>query len=245
MSIVTAVLNAHHEGMLAGMSIASFIEAIDEAEQVGIEIDPIIVLDRPNQLTRDIFAANPVAGARLVVTDFGDPAHARQLATEMGRGKYVTFLDADDLWSFNWLTACTEMCENASAPFVVQSELNWVYGDVHNFWIHADSTAPGFDPTYMALNNYWDSMIFTWRDLILTYPFRANDLKAGFGHEDWYWHTVLMLDGIEHRPALGTMHMKRRRPGSQLALCAESDVVPWQTSVYRLSREWNLARAML
>ena len=236
MPVVTAVLNGHREGLLAGMSIASFAEAIGEARGAGIEVQPIFLLDRPDALTRDVFAANPVAGGRTLVTDFGDPALARMHGAALGCGTYVTYLDADDLWSFNWITAATAMCEAAAVPFVAQSEMNWMFGGIHNFWIHADSTVDGFDPGYMTIGNYWDAMVFAWRQTVLDVPMEANAVKQGFGHEDWHWHTRLLLAGVAHRPVPGTIHMKRRRAGSQMALCEDNDVVPWPSDIYARAR---------
>jgi hypothetical protein len=82
------------------------------------------------------------------------------------------------------------------------------------------------------VGNYWDAMSFTERRIILDYPFVANDLKAGYGHEDWDFNNRTLLAGIQHRPVPNTVHFKRRRANSQMARCSQSDVVPWITDVY-------------
>ena len=243
MTKITAVMNAHREGLLAGMSIASFVEARTHAEGRGLEVEPLFILDRPDTLTRQMFADNPVQGARIEVTDFGDPGLSRNYAAEIGTGNYITYLDSDDLWSFNWITEATAFMAMQNKPTILHSEMNWVFGEVRNFWIHADSEAPDFDPSYLAVGNYWDAMSFLKREMLLEQPFHQNQLKDGYGHEDWHWNCATYLAGIAHRPVPGTVHMKRRRAGSQMARCADSDVVPFITDIYRMSRKAHLATA--
>lgn len=232
---VTAIINGHREGLLGGPSIASFQEARAHAAANGLTTEAVIVLDRADALTLRVFQQADLAGARIFETDFGDPGLARNFAALRAEGQHVTYLDADDMWSFNWITEAHRFVSSQSRPVVAHSEMNIVFGDVSNIWIHADSDADGFDPTYLAIGNYWDAMCFTLRQIMLDHPFKANDLKAGYGHEDWHFNNATLLAGIAHRPVPGTVHMKRRRAGSQMARCSQNDVVPWITDVYTLN----------
>ena len=231
---ITVVMNGHHEGLLAGPSIASYLEARAHAEANGLSIETVVVLDRPDDLTLRVFNEAVIADAQIFETDFGDPGLSRNFGAVRGTGMYVTYLDADDLWSFNWITEAHRFVEAQAKRIIAHSEMNIVFGEVNNIWIHADSEAEGFDPAYLAIGNYWDAMNFTHREIMLEYPFVQNDLKNGYGHEDWLFNNVTLLAGIPHRPVPGTLHMKRRRAGSQMARCAENDVVSRITDVYTL-----------
>jgi hypothetical protein len=231
---ITAVINGHREGLLAGPSIASYLEARTHAEANGLTIESVIVLDRPDALTMRVFQEADIPDARIFETDFGDPGMSRNFGATQGIAKYVTYLDADDLWSFNWITQAHQFVEAQNKRIIAHSEMNIVFGEIQNIWIHADSEAPGFDASYLAIGNYWDAMSFTHREIMLEYPFNQNDLKSGYGHEDWHFNNVTLLAGIPHRPVASTAHMKRRRAGSQMARCADNDVVPWITDVYKL-----------
>jgi glycosyltransferase involved in cell wall biosynthesis len=230
---ITAVINGHREGLLAGPSIASLQDAVLHARSNGIEVETCIVLDRPDDVTLAIFQENLNDEHNLVITDYGDLGLARNRAVEEGHGEFIGFLDADDLWSFNWLTASFNYSRKQKNPFVAHSEVNIVFGGARNFWMHVDSEAAGFDPGHLGLGNYWDSMSFAPRQLYKKYPFSQASFGEGFGYEDWHWNCETLLDGIAHRPVPDTLHFKRRRSNSLLSLCAEKDVVPWPTDIVR------------
>ncbi|MCF1467877.1 glycosyltransferase [Agrobacterium vitis] len=230
---VTAVINGHREGLLAGASILSFREAVEHARSAGLHVETLIILDRPDTVTTAIFNENPVGPREIVLTEYGDLGLARNRAVEEATGEFVGFLDADDLWSVNWLTAAYNYSRSQSKPFVAHSEFNVVFGSARNFWMHVDSEATDFDPGHLGIGNYWDSMSFAPRDLYLAHPFERASFGEGFGYEDWHWNCETLLAGIAHRPVPDTMHFKRRRANSLLSMCAEKDVVPWPTDIVR------------
>ena len=195
------------------------------------------MLDRPNDATRLQFAG-ATDRYQLIVTDEGDPGLARNKAVEAASGDYVGFLDGDDLWSGNWLVEAHRLCASEPNFVVAHSEANVVFGEVRHMWWHVDSRGPAFDPAIMQTSNYWDAMSFGARAIYRKFPFVANNLKLGFGHEDWHWNCVTLAAGIDHRPAIGTVHFKRRRRDSQMALCDAVRALPWvnPTTSYGWSR---------
>jgi len=231
MTDITAAITAHREGLLAGPALRSFAAAVAHARAAGLSVETLAVLDRPDALTRSVFQSVAAGSLRVVLNDGGDPALARGRAVAEAQGEHVAFLDADDMWSENWLTAAHGLVRQSAKPVVAHSEINVVFGKVRAIWWHADSAAAGFDVDFQRVGNYWDAMCLARRDVFEAYPFRRNDLKAGYGHEDWHWNNVTLAAGVAHRPVPGTVHFKRRREGSQMELCDDGDVVVYPTAL--------------
>jgi hypothetical protein len=237
MTQISAIMTAHREGVLSGPSIGSFREAIGYAREQGISVEPIIVLDRPDALTRTMFSETGTWGALVIETDFGDPGLARNHGISLASGHYATFLDADDLWSFNWLAAAYKFCIAAGQPVIAHSQLNIGFNCNHNFMLHVDSDCQKFDINYLQIGNHWTALSFALRDIYINFPFRKNELESGYGHDDWHWNCVTLSQGFLHQPVPDTVHMIRRRQKSQSLHADTHDAMPWLTDLVRFSRQ--------
>jgi glycosyltransferase involved in cell wall biosynthesis len=233
---ITAVLTVHAEGVLAGPSLVSFDQTIAAAKQSGLEVEGLIVLDRPDAMTHLLFTGVD-RRHRLVTTNLGDPGLARNAAVAESSGQFIAFLDGDDLWAPDWLTSAHEFCALEPSTTIAHSEANIIFGETRAMWWHVDSRDARFDIDYLRIGNYWDAMSFASCEIYRRFPFAANDLRHGFGHEDWHWNCVTLSAGIDHRPVPGTLHFKRRRRDSQMALCDAINAVPWMSSL--ASYNWN------
>ncbi|MCB8883911.1 glycosyltransferase family 2 protein [Acidisoma cellulosilytica] len=232
---ITAIMTAHTEGVLAGPSIISFEQAIETARAEALIVEGVIVLDRPDVATLQQFTSLE-AQYQIIVTDEGDPGLARNAGVRAAQGNFVAFLDGDDLWSRNWLVEAHRVGVASPDRLVVHPEIDVIFGEIRAMWWQVDSRNPDFDVDLLRFANHWDAMSFGARSIYLSHPFVENDLEQGFGHEDWHWNCVTLAAGIDHCPALGTAHFKRRRKGSQLSLCEAVDAVPWMTPV--ASYDW-------
>ncbi len=224
---VSVVLTAHREGVIAGATIRSALQAIEYAERTcNIRIELVAVLDKADDMTSFVITNGLGERAKIIHANEGDPGQTRNRGVENASGSYVTFLDGDDLWSYNWIEqAWKRAVERPEAVF--HSECNITFGNERNVWWHIDSEGPLFDKDYLDWGNYWDSLSFARRDIYARFPFRNNDLKGGFGHEDWHWNYVTLVAGLPHKPVPGTIHFKRRRRGSQMSLVEQSGSVIW------------------
>lgn len=211
---ISVVITAHREGVIAGATARSARKSIDHIREIlGKTVEIIAILDRADDLTRTVLINGLGPGARIVETDEGDPGQARNRGTDHATGEYICFLDADDLWSFNWLTEAYRFVQNRP-DVVAHSQCNITFGREKNIWWHVDSEGPLFDPRYLEWGNYWDALAFARTEIYRRYRFRLNNLKIGFGHEDWHWNCMTIAAGLAHKPVPNTVHFKRRREDS-------------------------------
>jgi glycosyltransferase involved in cell wall biosynthesis len=224
---ISVVITAHREGIIAGATARSAKAAIAHlAQETGRKAEVLVILDRADTLTGSVLAEAFGDTARLVETSLGDPGQARNAGTQLAAGTCITFLDADDLWSFNWLTEAWRFVE-LRPDAVAHSNCNVIFGKERNLWWHISSEGPLFDPLYLEWSNYWDAMAFARTDIYRRFPFKPNDLSIGVGHEDWHWNVVTIAAGIAHIPVPNTIHFKRRREGSVSAKVNERQGTIW------------------
>lgn len=224
MTQLTAIINGHREGVIAGVTARNALAAIALAEQQGIKTELLVILDRADDLTKEALRTGLGNRAIYHETEFGDVGNARAFGTQQAKGEFCTFLDGDDLWSLNWLTEGYAAARKRPDA-IHHSHCNVVFGMERNLWWHMDSEGPFYEPDYMSWQNYWDSLSFVATDIHRRYPYCPSDSQSGFAYEDWHWNIITLKHGIAHKPVPGTIHFKRRRRGSLMSVMARNDGV--------------------
>lgn len=240
MTDLSAILTAHHEGPLAGVALRSLLCAVDRARGAGLDVEVLVVLDDPDDLTRDVLADGESRGWRVDTVSFGDQGLVRNHAVGLSHGAYVAFLDGDDLWSENWLLEAHALCETDPGRVIAHPEIDWFFGANNNVFFHVDQTDPEFDPHFLRVGNYWDALCLAPRRAYEDHPFAERAVAEGFAYEDWHWNFDTLDAGYLHRVAAGTVHFKRRRPDSQTMVASTSKTL---TRLHRL-QTWAGAAAL-
>jgi glycosyltransferase involved in cell wall biosynthesis len=226
---ISIVINAHREGDLLAPSLESALAAADLAAEHGIATETIVVLDRPDDTTREIVERHQRRPAlRPDVIDIGDLGGARNHGVTLARGRYVAFLDGDDLWGDAWLVHACRAAREATRPTIWHPEANLIFGDENpHVFLHRDMEDLGFEQDWLRVANYWTALSFAELTIYSAFPYPSNRLAEGFGYEDWSWNISTIAAGITHRTVEGTIHCVRRKPGgSLLASTVQSGALP-------------------
>lgn len=227
--LISAVLNLHREGRLCLPTIDSLRAAVDRAALDGITSEILVVLDRCDALTESL-AVGSLQAASILRADLGDLGLARNRAVAVAAGRFVSFLDGDDLWGDDWLAACVDATARFAEPtFVMHPEANLYFqkGRPPHLFLHPDQARDQLRLDDLAVDNYWTALSFAPIEVCRRFPYRASALSGGYGYEDWLWNFETMRAGITHVAVDGTIHLIRRKPDTGLlAESYRSNVVP-------------------
>ena len=101
------IINGHREGPYIAASIRSAYQSLKKLNQIEVPAEIIIILDNSDKITMQV-ARNTIKDIPLPIgvtaTDYSDLSNARMYGVFLAKYNWIAFLDADDLWSYNWLT---------------------------------------------------------------------------------------------------------------------------------------------
>ena len=240
---ITAILAAHVEGTMVGVSFRSMLAAVGVAAEAGLDIEMLVVLDKPDEATREMLAEVNTHGARLLAVSYGDQALVRNHAVRESKGRFIALLDGDDLWTENWLVAAHALCVGEPRT-IAHPYADWVFGESNSLSLPPDQTDPQFNAATLRVTNAWDALCLAPREAFLDHPFQARDLAQGYAFEDWLWNLDTVRAGYVHRVVPDTIHFKRSRSGSQFrhATANLSTTRPTPYHDYAWLQEWERAR---
>jgi glycosyltransferase involved in cell wall biosynthesis len=230
---VTAIINLHAEGALAHASLKSHFRARAFAEASGLRVESLAVLDKPTRDTLEVLAHFSSTGIRSLTVEHGDSGQARNSGVETAQGAWVSFLDGDDLWGENWLVAAYNAANKDSRSIVWHPTANIYFGTQRYLFAHVDMEDDDFDPVNLSFNNYWTALSFAKRELFLSLPYPASDLKGQVGYEDWNWNLETISRGYLHKCVPGTVHAIRARQHSVSQETVKHKGLPAPTTLFR------------
>jgi glycosyltransferase involved in cell wall biosynthesis len=210
--LISVIVTAHRESLLIHRTLKSVYGAIDVAERAKIPCELLVVLDRGDQETRHYIDQFPIQHHRTIEVDAGDPGVARNAGAQHARGKYVAYLDADDLFCPQWLMLACKYAESSRVPrLILHPEYNAYFEAINCMVQYGSCPKPGVSPLGLAIVNYWTSIIFLKRSLMSEAQFPHLDHASGFGYEDWHLVAEHIGQGAEVHAVPGTCNFVRRK----------------------------------
>jgi glycosyltransferase involved in cell wall biosynthesis len=232
---ISVVLNAHREGLLAVPSLRSVSAGVSDATESGLKVEVLIVLDRADRLTIEVAEkwAQRIPEAKILAVDNGDLGISRNDGVKHARGKWVSFLDADDMWCVDWLSRAHTFGSASTRDVVLHPEVNVYFGTRSHVYRHVDMESPNFDLSALALTNCWTALCFTRRSVLVETPYRSTRLSEQIGYEDWAWNLETISKGLVHKIVPSTGHAIRNKEVSLLRQTTSQACLPYSSPVFK------------
>ena len=234
--IVSVILVAHDEGLLLHRTLRSLDRAVHIASERGHTIETLLCLDRPSRGTLEYLARSPFLPDRVHEFDLGDPGLVRNAAVALTTGRYVAFLDGDDLYSTRFLAELAQRITDdevtsatAQPAPVYHAAATLLFEGQRMLFEHIGSESPDFSVANFQFHCEWTCQFAAPRSAMLAYLFEATS-GTPFGFEDWHvmgkllatGHPIRLVERVTNfvrRKRTGGRHAAHKSTGTMLRPC--------------------------
>lgn len=214
MTDLTLIVTAHDETLVSGPTMRSADLAVAAARARGYTVQQVIALDAATEETTAYFHQPRFDHWERRTMTEGDLGRVRNALVPDTDGDFIAFLDADDLFSENWLAeglATVIAGRDRGERLIAHPELNVLFDRNHAVTRNIDQDSRLFTPYYFYARNYYDSLCLTPREAHLEVPYVHRDLHNGLSFQDFQFSIETMGRGWKHVVVKDTIIFKRRR----------------------------------
>jgi glycosyltransferase involved in cell wall biosynthesis len=211
---LSLIVTAHDETLVCGPTMESADVAVEAARAAGYTVQTIVALDKATDATTSYFHQPDFDHWERWIMDEGDLGRVRNTLLPQTTGRFIAFLDADDLFSENWLADGLDTLTAADERrrrVIAHPEVNIVFDGGKYLWANVDQDSPLFTPHFMYVRNCYDSLCLAPRQAHLENPYVIRDIPNGLSYQDWQFAVETMAAGWNHVVVPDTIIFKRRR----------------------------------
>lgn len=219
---MSVIVTAHREGILAHKTMLSIFRATNKLEDIGLSYEIIVHIDNGSKETVDYFERYENDDrVRVLRNTFGDLSESRNFSVNSALGKYIAFIDADDLCSEGWLAnSYTSIKDRTEA--VARYSYTITFGNEETVVTDNEDVSLSDKNMYLFDSNMNGSSFVCRKEIYQDTPQRKN--TPPYGSEDWQWTVDTMSKGIEHIAVPETAHFYRKDPLAKPSLLASQSV---------------------
>ncbi len=231
---LSCIITFHNEGIYAHKTLLSVANCYKHANQNGILVDLICILDSADKETTRIvsnFFKNKNIKVLLKKVSFSDPCKSRNYGASISKSEFIAFFDGDDLFSENLITSGL-MAIIKNKRLIAHPEIIFRFTEDGRFsWYwQFNQSSMFFSKKSLFTHNLWNTCCISRRDIFLACPYRTQRPDVnGFGYDDWSFNIDTIQQGFEHIVIKDTVRFERGKTfGSQNNFCKQENalVVP-------------------
>lgn len=212
---ITVLLNVHRESSYLARTLRSLDEAMAYAGLKGLTCELLVVLDSPDDDTRNIVRRlAPLiscVSARCIEIEERSLARARNAGVAAARGAYVSLHDADDLCSFNYLAEHHKLARSRPGYIILPGHY-YCFGAKNYITRYEEARAIDLFDHHPYLSH-----IFVEREILVRNAYVHPRAELNRAFEDWHMNGRLLVEGCRFTPCDSTVLFYRQRLGSIMA----------------------------
>ena len=238
---ISVIVTFHNEGLIAKWMLDMFARTRNHAEQQGLRVETICVLDSASEdTTRIVTNHDSLRATDTVIPVINrDQAKSRNEGVRLAKGAYIAIVDGDDYYSEAWLTNAYGRAREMLDKGIIHPEYIVSFGAVHSVMRVIDQERDHYPLASCLKIHPWVSTAFAPARIFRDIPYRARDAQAKFGYEDWHWNLETLAAGYWHVTALGTALYYRRKAVSTLTQDVQHGVTIRPTKFFRDPAQWT------
>ena len=213
-------------------------EMLKHAESNGITTELVYVFDRASDSTREIVKRYPIMNNKttMIEVNNGDLGLSRNDGVAASCGEYITILDGDDYYSFNWITQSLHCARIFGNQAILHPEYVISFGTHNVYHRQINQVEEYYDPAGLLLSNYWAAWTFAHSSVYKNIPYQKTSVsETGYGYEDWHWNCETIAHGYEHQLASGVVGYYRRKEQSLMISQIKSAAIIGPTKLFSSS----------
>ena len=195
---VSVVITVDNRTSLAHRSIASARRARDYAAARGVQAELVVVVNNPDDRTREYFQECRKGLAQCEVYA-GDVAEARNMGVGLSKGKLVAFLHTGHLFGETWLQNACEALARSTGHCVWHPMFTHEFENTCKITRYKNSSDPDCNVRALLEYDLWTDVMLAPREFFERHPFQFCPPLSGFGHEMRRWYCEVIADGVPVR----------------------------------------------
>ncbi|NBJ10211.1 glycosyltransferase [Microvirga arsenatis] len=211
------ILTIHRESIYLRRTLLSLDEAARFAQDRGLRLELVAVLDRTDEATRSVltsFDLGTYHGHQIMEVDHGSVGLARNAGVARARGAYIFTADADDLVSYNYFHDIYRAAERGGAEALFFPEYMLGFG-CDTFICHYKPLAD-VTPIAFVHQHPFTSRLCAHHSVFRRVAYQDIPLSRGYAYEDWHFNAEAVGLGLDILVVPNTILFYRQREGSLL-----------------------------
>ena len=229
----SCILTLHGEGILCHTTIRSIEEQRLFAENYGMAVELVVILDRADSLTRKQLLNHSALRDtdQILEVNNGDLGLSRNVGIENSLGDIIAIYDGDDYYSKNWLYEGTSLALKYNYS-LCYPEYVFSFDKYYSKFKLPDIDKGDYSIYSLLFIHPLVSSVIFHKKIFESIQYAS--IQPGFGYEDWNFCNEALSYGYKPKITKNTaLFYRRKKEGSLLSAQLSNDALPLPSRLFK------------